>query len=189
MLLSPTETPSKPFLVTSSGTSAAPVAPLTKPAAASSTVQDLAKSLYDGTNSDIPHIEAAAWLGDAGESRAAVLRAYMGLFDFSDFSILYSVRSLCEKLYMKGESQQLDRIIDAFAERWCTCNPNHKFRSVSIVYTLAYSIILLNTDAHSETNSGGRRMQRSQYVQSTLEAMKSLALEEAKTPKSHRRRK
>lgn len=141
---------------------------------------EIAKSLYYGTNPSVSHIDAASWIGDEGVERAAIRNAYMSLFAFTDTSILLSLRELCQKLYMKAESQQLDRIVDSFSEYWCKCNPNHKFKYTSIVYTIAYSILLLNTDHHSETQSGAKKMQRAQYVNSTLEAVKNLALAEEK---------
>lgn len=140
-----------------------------------SAVREIAQSLYDSNNKSVNHIDTASWLGDVHEGRSAIRKAFMELFNFTDLSILSSIRVLCERLYMKAESQQLDRIVDAFAERWCQCNPNHKFMSVSVVYTLAYSILLLNTDLHSEKRSGGKKMVKSQYIQSTLGAMKANA--------------
>lgn len=55
--------------------------------------------------------------------------AYMALFDWTSVNILAAMRMLCEKLYLKGETQQVDRIVAAIAKRWCICNPNHGFKS------------------------------------------------------------
>lgn len=44
---------------------------------------------------------------------------------------------------MKAESQQLDQIIDSFADGWCECNPQHGVKSPKVIYFLAYSINLL----------------------------------------------
>jgi Sec7-like guanine-nucleotide exchange factor len=37
-------------------------------------------------------------------------------------------------LVVRAESQQLDRVIDAFSERWCECNQNHGFRDRGETY-------------------------------------------------------
>lgn len=137
----------------------------------------LSLSLYDGSCRSVSHYNAASWIGDAGDERALVRKAYLDLFDWTDLSVLAAVRDLCERLYMKAESQQLDRIVDSFADRWCECNPLHAFGNPSVIYTLAYSILLLNTDHHSEEYAAGKKMPRSQYVQSTLDAMRTLALD------------
>lgn len=138
-------------------------------------IEELAQSLYDGTCRSVPHQEAASWIGDNGIERALVRNAYMSKFFWHGLSILGAIRGLCDRLYLKAESQQLDRIIDAFAERWCECNPMHGFKNPSVVYTLAYSILLLNTDHHSEEYSASKKMPRSQYIQSTMQAMSLLA--------------
>ncbi|KAL1059975.1 hypothetical protein V6Z11_1Z137600 [Gossypium hirsutum] len=44
--------------------------------------------------------------------------------------------------------RKLDRIMEKFAERYCKCNPN-SFTSADTAYVLAYSVIMLNTDAHN----------------------------------------
>lgn len=144
-------------------------------------VKELAKSLYNGTFRSVSIYEAASWIGNAGEERRLVREAFMEIFDWAGLSVLGAIRGLCNKLYMKAESQQLDRIVDAFSERWCKCNPNHGFKATSVIYTLAYSILLLNTDHHSEEYSASKKMPRSQYVQSTLQAMSALAVAEGES--------
>ncbi|URE30228.1 Guanine nucleotide-exchange protein [Musa troglodytarum] len=49
---------------------------------------------------------------------------------------------------LPGEAQKIDRIMEKFAERYCKCNPK-AFTSADTAYVLAYSVILLNTDAHN----------------------------------------
>ncbi|ANB15636.1 hypothetical protein AWJ20_3273 [Sugiyamaella lignohabitans] len=138
------------------------------------TPSDIALRLFQGKADLINHVEAAAWLGDNTPDRSDIRKAYMRLFDWTNSSVLASLRSLCDKLYMKAESQQLDRIIDSFSDRWCECNPRHGFKSPGVIYTLAYSILLLNTDHHSEEFTSAKKMPRSQYVQQTFETMRSL---------------
>lgn len=145
-------------------------------------VRELAKSLYNGTCRSVPTHESATWIGDSSVERSLVRKAYMEIFDWEGLSVLGALRGLCEHLYMKAESQQIDRIVDAFSERWCACNPNHGFKATSVVYTLAYSILLLNTDHHSQEYAASKKMPRSQYVQSTLQAMSALATAEAGRP-------
>jgi len=87
-----------------------------------------AKKVYDGNEDFIQKEKAAAWMGEEGAIRSRTLVAYMGLYDFSNLNILKALRNMCGRLVLKAESQQVDRILDAFAQRWCQCNPNHGFK-------------------------------------------------------------
>ena len=51
---------------------------------------------------------------------------------------------------LPGEAQKIDRLMEKFAARYVTCNPeNATFASADAAYVLAYSIIMLTTDLHS----------------------------------------
>jgi brefeldin A-inhibited guanine nucleotide-exchange protein len=49
---------------------------------------------------------------------------------------------------LPGEAQKIDRLMEKFAERFVHCNPD-TFKSADVAYVLAYSVIMLNTDAHN----------------------------------------
>ncbi|KAL8966294.1 MAG: hypothetical protein Q9183_003435 [Haloplaca sp. 2 TL-2023] len=89
----------------------------------------LAQRVYEGDESLVAKSKAAAWLGEAGPDRGRVRRAYMELFDWQNLNILAALRDFCGRLLLKGETQQVDRILDAFSSRWCTCNPDHGFKA------------------------------------------------------------
>lgn len=89
----------------------------------------LAKRVFDGDESLIIKTKVAAWLGEADFSRGRVRRAYMELFSWQNLNILAALRVFCNKLLLKGETQQVDRLLDAFSLRWCICNPDHGFKA------------------------------------------------------------
>ena len=91
-----------------------------------------AKQIYDGEESLASKPMAAAWLGEPSPERMRVRQAYMELFDWQNLNILAALRGLCSKLYLKGEAQQVDRILDAFSHRWCACNPSHGFKATGM---------------------------------------------------------
>lgn len=91
-----------------------------------------AKQLFDGEESLASKTMAAAWLGEPGAERMRVRQAYVELFDWQNLNILAALRGLCGKLYLKGEAQQVDRILDAFSRRWCACNPSHGFKATGM---------------------------------------------------------
>ena len=49
---------------------------------------------------------------------------------------------------LPGEAQKIDRLVEKFAERYVNCN-SENFRSADVAYVLAYSVVMLNTDAHN----------------------------------------
>lgn len=88
-----------------------------------------ARKVYDGDEEFVSKAKAAAWLGESSPERARVRKAYMELFEWADLNILYALRGFCSKVTLKGETQQVDRILDAFSTRWCECNPVHGFKA------------------------------------------------------------
>lgn len=88
-----------------------------------------ALKIFENRDEDVEPGNAGSWLGEAGEDREQVRRAFMELFDWTGLNILTALRSLCEHIALKGESQQVNRIIDAFTTRWCESNSNHGFKS------------------------------------------------------------
>lgn len=88
-----------------------------------------AQQIFDNADVEIDSTSAGAWLGEAGIEREHVRKAYMGLFDWSGQNLLDAFRGLCDRIALKGETQQMDRVVDAFAQRWCECNTSHMFRS------------------------------------------------------------
>lgn len=88
-----------------------------------------AKQIFEGDETFVTKAKAAAWLGEGEPDRARTRCAYMELFDWQNLNILASLRDFCGRLLLKGETQQVDRILDAFSARWCVCNPNHGFKA------------------------------------------------------------
>jgi hypothetical protein len=128
--------------------------------------RERAKKIFEGNGDFIQNSKAAAWMGDDGDIRRRTLKAYLELFDFANVNILAALRQLCGKLTLKAESQQVDRILDAFAKRWCECNPNHGFKATDVVHTICYSVLLLNTDLHMADIES--KMTKTQFVKNTL---------------------
>lgn len=92
-----------------------------------------AQKLFDGVDEELSaETNSAAWLGDP--DRSSIRVAYMDLFDWSGLNILAALRSLCTKITLKGEAQQVDRVLDAFSSRWCECNSGHEFKATGMFY-------------------------------------------------------
>ncbi|TVY14786.1 PH and SEC7 domain-containing protein [Lachnellula arida] len=139
--------------------------------------RERAKKIYDGNEDFIQKEKAAAWMGEEGPARSRTLVAYMELYDFANLNILAALRNMCGKLVLKAESQQVDRILCSFAQRWCQCNPKHGFKATDVVHTICYSILLLNTDLHLADIE--QKMTRSQFVKNTMPTIRKSVSESA----------
>lgn len=100
--------------------------------------QRKAQKIYEGSEDFIQKDRAAAWMGEEGPVRKRTLQAYMELYDFADQSILTALRGVCNRLILRGETQQVDRILVAFSKRWCQCNPNHEFKATGKLISNAF---------------------------------------------------
>ena len=98
--------------------------------------RERALMIFENRHDEIEPGTAAAWLGDAGTDRERIRTAYMEVFDWTNLDILTGMRGLCDRLALKGETQQVDRILDSFSKRWCECNPNHGFKSPGKLFLL-----------------------------------------------------
>ncbi|KAI9315715.1 hypothetical protein BX666DRAFT_2028603 [Dichotomocladium elegans] len=156
----------------------------------SSSAKDIAQELWDngGKRSVLPSLcgreGVAEWLGKNDPFRANVLKHYMGHFDFANKRLDDAFRMVCNKFYFKAEAQQIDRILQVFALRYWECNPTHVLRSSDIVYAVAYSMLLLNTDLHVAQEKNRHKMTRSKFIQNTMATIHDLAfpLLRANTP-------
>lgn len=91
--------------------------------------RDRAGKLFDGDEEFISKARASAWLGESTDVSRRTRKAYMELYDWTGLNILAALRDLCGRLHLKGETQQVDRVLDSFAKRWCECNSSHGFKS------------------------------------------------------------
>lgn len=62
------------------------------------------------------------------------------------------------------ETQQIDRVIEAFSSRYSECNRN-LFASKDHGYVLAFSLIMLHTDAFNPSNK--IKMTKADYIKNT----------------------
>ncbi|PWN42158.1 hypothetical protein IE81DRAFT_290723 [Ceraceosorus guamensis] len=103
-------------------------------------------------------------------------------FDFTGLRVDDAFRKLCDKLFLRAETQQVDRILFAFSERFWACNPLPLYTSADVVHSLVFSLLLLNTDLHVADIV--ERMTRNQFVRNTLSAISESARNESFTSTS-----
>lgn len=88
------------------------------------------------------------YLGDRDDYNLSVMHAYVDSMDFTSMGFDGAIRSFLSGFRLPGEAQKIDRLMEKFAERYVRCNPD-AFKSADVAYVLAYSVIMLNTDAHN----------------------------------------
>ncbi|KAL8540020.1 hypothetical protein ACS0TY_001567 [Phlomoides rotata] len=88
------------------------------------------------------------YFGEREDFPMKVMHAYVDSFNFENMDFGEAIRFFLRGFRLPGEAQKIDRIMEKFAERYCKCSPN-SFTSADTAYVLAYSVIMLNTDAHN----------------------------------------
>ena len=87
------------------------------------------------------------YMGEGDDFNKSVLYAYVDLMSFTGMTIDGALRHFLAGFWLPGEAQKIDRMMEKFAERFC--KDTQAFANADTAYVLAYSIIMLNTDAHS----------------------------------------
>ncbi|KMU85372.1 guanyl-nucleotide exchange factor Sec74 [Coccidioides immitis H538.4] len=94
----------------------------------------------------------------------ATLRKYIRGFAFFGDAMDMSIRKLLMEAELPKETQQIDRVLQSFAERYHECNPGI-FASPDQAYFIAFSLLILHTDVFNKNNK--RKMQKQDYVRNT----------------------
>ena len=90
-----------------------------------------------------------------------VLRSYMRGFNFFGDPLDMSTRKLLMEVELPKETQQIDRVLQAFANRYHECNPG-VYASPDEAYFIAFSILILHTDVFNKNNK--HKMQKHDYT-------------------------
>ncbi|WFD31856.1 guanine nucleotide exchange protein for ADP-robosylation factor [Malassezia sp. CBS 17886] len=88
------------------------------------------------------------YLGEGDAENIAVMHAFVDLMDFDRLPFTSALRRFLQAFRLPGEAQKIDRYMLKFAERYVAGN-KHALANADTAYVLAYSVILLNTDAHN----------------------------------------
>ncbi|KAL3480738.1 hypothetical protein BJX99DRAFT_244192 [Aspergillus californicus] len=92
------------------------------------------------------------------------LRKFMRGFAFFGDPIDMAIRKLLMEVELPKETQQIDRFLQSFADRYHECNPGI-FASPDQAYFISFSILILHTDVFNKNNK--RKMQKPDYVKNT----------------------
>ncbi|XP_069021523.1 cytohesin-4 isoform X1 [Embiotoca jacksoni] len=99
------------------------------------------------------------FLGERDKMHLQVLKAFVCLHEFSDLNLVQALRQFLWSFRLPGEAQKIDRMMEAFASRYCECNPG-VFQSTDTCYILSFAIIMLNTSLHNPNVKDKPSLQR-----------------------------
>ncbi|XP_051141026.1 ARF guanine-nucleotide exchange factor GNOM-like [Andrographis paniculata] len=88
------------------------------------------------------------FLGSHDEFCVQVLHEFARIFDFRDMHLDTALRIFLETFRLPGESQKIQRVLEAFAESYYEQSPNILVNKDAALL-LSYSLIMLNTDQHN----------------------------------------
>jgi brefeldin A-resistance guanine nucleotide exchange factor 1 len=94
------------------------------------------------------------YLGMPDPFNQEVLKEYVKEFDMQKKRIDDALRVFLESFVLPGEAQIIERIMEAFADHYFAHSQGSSISNRDAAFVLAFSIIMLNTDAHkSQVNT------------------------------------
>ncbi|XP_036385705.1 PH and SEC7 domain-containing protein 3 isoform X2 [Megalops cyprinoides] len=132
-------------------------------------LKDSTDTLHNGSKSDqeaarrlarrLFHLEGfrrsdvAKHLGKNNEFSKMVAEEYLTFFEFTGMTLDQSLRSFLKAFALMGETQERERVLIHFSNRYYQCNPT-TISSQDGVHCLTCALMLLNTDLHGHVNIG-----------------------------------
>ena len=101
------------------------------------------------------------YLGDHNAFNVAVLTAYAATFSFHNLSLDAALRLFLSGFRLCGEAQKIDRVMEAFSKTMHEHSPG-PLKKWDGAFTLAFSLIMLNTDIHSPNVKN--KMTKEQFI-------------------------
>lgn len=132
-------------------------------------LKGIALRLYNEEFLSINAEEYTQFLASLDADSVIICDLYMSLFKWNK-DLLKSTRMLCLKLHLKGESQEIDRILSAFTRAYIKQHPDNIFctQDFEKIYIILYSLILLNTNLHNAEVGKKSKISEMDYVGNTL---------------------
>ena len=124
------------------------------------TPTDIARFLL--TTEGLSKAMIGEYLGEGDDEHVATMHAFVDMLDFGGMKFTDAVRMYLQSFRLPGEAQKIDRFMLKFAERYMQGNPE-QFANADTAYILAFSVIMLNTDAHNK-NFKQKRMTKAEFV-------------------------
>ena len=115
-------------------------------------------------NSALDKTAVGEFMGEDADFNKRVLYAYVDQMDFRGLAFDDGIRAFVSGFRLPGEAQKIDRMMEKFASQYHLHNAG-MFNSADTAYVLAYSVILLNSDAHNPQVKN--RMTKEEFFRNT----------------------
>eukprot|EP00929_Paragymnodinium_shiwhaense_P086749 TRINITY_DN47198_c0_g1_i2.p1 TRINITY_DN47198_c0_g1~~TRINITY_DN47198_c0_g1_i2.p1 ORF type:complete len:1955 (+),score=517.24 TRINITY_DN47198_c0_g1_i2:173-6037(+) len=110
----------------------------------------------------LPYEALGEFFGQPTEDAEKAFQAFVDTFDWGEADIDYALRCFLQAFRLPKEAQQIDRVLKIFGDTYYAkhvaaaeaavangCSSTVYLRSADAAYTLAFSVIMLNTDQHN----------------------------------------
>ncbi|KAL7719645.1 Ankyrin repeat-containing protein [Entamoeba marina] len=116
-------------------------------------------------NNHVDKEKAGEYLSKKDPVNQAVLKSYMKMFDFKDIEVDFALRRFLVAFKLPGESQLIQRLMEAFSEKFMNDNAGSiYFKNADAVFLLSYMIIMLNTSLYNPNIRPGERLKRDEFA-------------------------
>ncbi|XP_072827896.1 PH and SEC7 domain-containing protein 1 isoform X1 [Vicugna pacos] len=134
--------------------------------------QRLAKRLYrlDGFRK----ADVARHLGKNNDFSKLVAGEYLKFFVFTGMTLDQALRVFLKELALMGETQERERVLAHFSQRYFQCNPG-ALSSEDGAHTLTCALMLLNTDLHGHALYSSIKNEKLQWAIDEEELRRSLS--------------
>ncbi|EFA76525.1 pleckstrin domain-containing protein [Heterostelium album PN500] len=118
---------------------------------------------------ELNKIKLGEYLGGNQPHNKEMLQSFVNYYNFESKEFDEALRNFLSKFKLPREAQQIDRVMESFAMKYHNDNPG-KFTDSDTAYLLAFSLILLNTDAHNPAIKN--KMSKRVFVQNNINLRK-----------------
>ena len=108
------------------------------------------------------------YLGSSKDFNRLVCTEFISRLDFYGMALDEALRSLLRTFRLPGEAQQIDRIVEKFAQNYFLQNSG-VFTNSDTVFILSFSLIMLNTDLHNESVATEKKMSLDDFIRNNRE--------------------
>ena len=138
---------------------------------------ELARFLYEGDGLNKNCI--GEFLGENKPLSQQVNFAFFRLFSFQNLVIDVAMRKIFTKIRLPKEFQQIERVFSAFSKHYWTMNESRLLQSNSewtldCVEFLAMSILVLNTNIHSDKIPKSLKLTRASFIKTNKSVLNEL---------------
>ncbi|KAF5901926.1 PH and SEC7 domain-containing protein 3-like isoform X1, partial [Clarias magur] len=105
--------------------------------------------------------DVAKHLGKNNDFNKMVAEEYLTFFEFTGMTLDQSLRSFLKAFALMGETQERERVLIHFSNRYYQCNPTI-IASEDGVHCLTCALMLLNTDLHGQNI--GKKMTCQEFI-------------------------